>query len=308
MAGKRGPKRLVEISIVNIAARTGELFVQACEDAYRERIAAAADAIQASGRHLVMLTGPSSSGKTTTSNRLAGLLRSRGVAAEVISLDDFFLDPEQYPRLPDGSKDYENVMALDIPLVNQCLSQVVETGATVLPQFDFLSERRAAAGRPLTIGQGILIVEGIHAHNPLLTSALPQDKVYKVYAGLEEEYAQDGRRVLATRDVRLARRMVRDHQFRGADPYKTLQLWPGVLEGEKKYIRCYKPDADHVIDTSFSYEIECLAPRVAALAAQYCNGTAETEPLALIARRLAVCDTPLEEYVPADSMLREFLG
>ncbi len=308
MAVKWIPKRLVDISLVNVAAKTGSLLVETCEAEYNARIAAAADAVVLSGRHLVMLTGPSGSGKTTTSNKIAAELRARGIVSQVISLDDFFLDPDKYPRLPDGSKDYENVTALDIPLVNACLAEVVTTGRTLLPQFDFLTEHRRAERRELNIGDGILIVEGIHAHNPCLTNALPQDKVFKIYAGLREEYAYLGQRVIPTRDVRLARRMVRDHQFRGHSPLKTLEMWPGVLEGEDKYIRIFKPFADYVLDTSFSYEIQCLAPRVRQLAQQFCDGGERTQRLCTLAEAFALCDSPLEEFVPEDSMLREFLG
>ena len=197
MAVKRIPKRLVELSLINVAAATGKLFVDTCEAEYNARIEAAADAVLASDRHLVMLTGPSGSGKTTSSNKIAAALRARGVVAQVISLDDFFLDPDKYPRLPDGSKDYENVTALDIPMINACLAEVVATGSTQLPQFDFITEHRKAELRPLTIGDGVLVVEGIHAHNPCLTNALPQDKVFKIYAGLREEYALNHDRVFA---------------------------------------------------------------------------------------------------------------
>lgn len=308
MAVKWIPKRLVELSLINVAAQTGRLFVETCEEEYSVRIAAAADAVLASGRHLVMLTGPSGSGKTTSSNKIADALRARGVVAQVISLDDFFLDPDKYPRLPDGSKDYENVTALDIPMINACLAEVVATGSTMLPQFDFITEHRKAELKPIFIGDGVLVVEGIHAHNPCLTNALPQDKVFKIYAGLREEYALNGQRVLPSRDVRLARRMVRDNSFRGHSPVKTLQMWPGVLEGEDKYIRIFKPFADYVLDTSFSYELQCLAPRVQALAKEFCDGTPATQPLQQLAQVLSLCDTPLEQYMPRDSMLREFLG
>ncbi len=308
MAVKWIPKRLVELSLINVAAHTGQLLVDTCEQEYRQRIAAAADQLLASGRHLVMLTGPSSSGKTTTAHKLAEELRRRNTVAEVISLDDFFLDLEKYPRLPDGSKDYENVAALDIPLVNACLNEVVTTGSTRLPQFDFITEHRKAELRPISIGDGVLIVEGIHAHNPCLTSQLPGDRVYRLYAGLREEYAFCGQRILPTRDIRLARRMVRDHAHRGHSPLKTLQMWPQVCAGEDRYIKVFKPQADALLDTSFSYEVECLAPRVRALAQQFDDGSQQAQTLKALADRFALCDTPLEQLLWPDSMLQEFLG
>lgn len=310
MSAKWIPKRLIDISLINIAsqARDGQLLVDTCEEEYRQRISMAVDALQKTGRRLVMLTGPSSSGKTTTTHKLAEELRRRGTVAKVISLDDFYRDPENYPRLPDGSKDYENVTALDIPLINACLSEVVNTGKTMLPRFDFLTERRAPEKEPLDIGDGVLLVEGIHAHNPCLVEQLPKDKVYKVYAGMREEYSLWGQRILPTRDVRLVRRMVRDHKFRGHSPVKTLSMWAGVCEGEDKYIKVFKPSTDWILDTSFTYEIECLAPHVAQLAKEFCDGTPATEKLASLAKAFALCTVPLGELVPKDSMLREFLG
>lgn len=302
------PKRLVDISLINVAAKTGRTFVDTCEAEYAERIAQAADAVLESGRHVVMLTGPSSSGKTTTAHKLAGQIRTVGRVAEVISLDDFFLDLEKYPRLPDGSKDYENVTALDIEKVNDCLREVIDTGSTMLPQFDFLTERRKAEKLPVCIGDGVLIVEGIHAHNPLLTRQLPQDKVYKVYAGLREEYAYKGQRVLPTRDVRLARRLIRDYKYRGHSAQKTLGMWSAVCEGEEKYIKIFKPQADYLLDTSFSYEIECLGPEILALAQEFCDETSGMEKLKELARWFGLCQSLPENWIPKDSMLREFLG
>ncbi len=298
------PKRLVELSLINIASRSGQLLVDSCEAEYRQRIEDAADTLLRGGQHLVMLTGPSSSGKTTTSHKLAEALRRRGKLAQVISLDDFFLDPENYPRLPDGTKDYENVTALDIPLVRECLAQVVATGETMLPQFDFPTERRLPQRKQLSIGDGVLIVEGIHAHNPCLTDGLPQDKLCKIYAGLREEYSHLGQRVISTRELRCARRMVRDYKFRGHTPIKTLEMWPGVLAGEDKYIKVFKPSADLLLDTSFSYEVQCLAPRVLALAKEF----PEARELQRLAGWFGLCAVPLESLRPADSMLQEFLG
>lgn len=308
MAANWIPKRLVDISLINVAAKTGAYFVEVCETEYKNRISAAVRAILKSQRHIVMLTGPSSSGKTTTAYRLCEELGRCGSTAQVISLDDFFLDMKDYPLLPDGTPDYENVTALDIPLINRCLAEVAETGKTMVPQYDFLTQQRMAAYRSVEIGDGVLIIEGIHAHNPMLVELLPQDKVYKVYAGLREEYSYMGKRVLPTRDVRLARRMVRDCKFRGHSPLKTLEMWPGVCHGEDLYIKVFKPHADYILDTSFSYEIECLAPQVLELAEKFCDGTEKTKKLEQLAQWFRLCEEPMSQYVPQDSMLMEFLA
>ena len=136
------PKRLVEISLINTAAESAASFVRHCEMEYEGRIHAAASEVLASRCHIVMLTGPSASGKTTTANKLAAALRSRGCPSRVVSLDNFYKNLDDYPRLPDGSKDYENIPALDLAEIERCLSDLLETGETDLPEFDFVTEMR----------------------------------------------------------------------------------------------------------------------------------------------------------------------
>ena len=212
------PKRLVELSLLNIAANSPEKFIKYCEVEYSTRCFEAAGEILKSGCRIVMLTGPSASGKTTTAHKIAQALTLRGCPAKVVSLDNFYRNLEDYPRLPDGSKDYENVTALDIDEINRCLKQLLETGAADLPIFDFPTESRLPHREHLELDGGVCIGEGIHALNPILTETLPKGSVYRIYAGLREEYSNKGQRILPTRDIRLARRMVRDHKFRGHAP------------------------------------------------------------------------------------------
>ena len=235
------PKRLVEISLINTAAESAASFARHCEHEYEGRVHAAASEILGSGCSVVMLTGPSASGKTTTAHKLAEALRLRGTASQVVSLDNFYKDLKEYPRLPDGTKDYENITALDVDEIQRCLNELITTGRTDLPEFDFLTENRKPDRIPLELKGGVCIVEGIHALNPQLTDSLPRDQVYKVYAGLREEYSHRGQRVLPTRDIRLARRMVRDYKFRGHSLEKTLNMWDRVCAGEEQNSsRCSK--------------------------------------------------------------------
>ena len=249
------PKRLVEIKLVNAAAADKVSFIRHCEFEYESRIYAAAKEIVASGKKIVMLTGPSASGKTTTSNKIAEKLRTMGKNAQVISMDNFFKNPEVYPRLADGSKDYENVQAVDIELMDKCLKEIIETGKSVMPVFDFKTERRVENAIEMDIGDGIIIVEGIHALNPLVLGDLPRENVFTIYAGLREEYSHQGQRVLPTRDIRMVRRMIRDYKHRGHSPEKTIAMWQSVCDGEDKYIKPFKQNADLLLDTSFSCEI-----------------------------------------------------
>ena len=216
------PKRLVELGLLNVAAQLPQKFVEYCEHDYAARVQQAAVQVRQSGARVVMLTGPSSSGKTTTAHKLAAALRGAGVESAVVSLDNFFKNVQDYPRLPDGRPDYESVDALDIPAILRALASLIETGRAEIPDFDFNREQRVCGTLEVSVGRGVAVVEGIHALNPRLVAGLPAGSVYKVYAGLREEYSHGGQRILPTRDVRLARRMVRDHKFRGHSLEKTL--------------------------------------------------------------------------------------
>lgn len=301
------PKRLVEISLINTAAESAQSFVTHCEIEYENRVRAAADEVLSAGARVVMLTGPSASGKTTTAHKLAEALTEKGHKSIVVSLDNFFRNLDSYPRLPDGSKDYENVTTLDIPEVNRCISELIETRCTDLPQFDFITEERMPQRTHIELHDGVAIIEGIHALNPQLT-AMVKGQVYKIYAGLREEYSHGGQRVLPTRDVRLARRMVRDFKYRGHSPEKTIQMWQAVCDGEDKFIKVFKPTADLLLDTSFSYEVCCLAPFVASLQGTVPVNSTANEALQSIISRFALCTPIPAQLIPATSMLREFIG
>lgn len=302
------PKRLVELGLLNVAAKSPRAFVDYCEGDYAGRIAHAAHEVRRSGARVVMLTGPSSSGKTTTAHKLAEALRRAGTPSAVVSLDNFFKDVKDYPRLPDGTPDYESVDALDVSLINRCLLELIRTGETRIPDFDFGREQRRQGTRPVRLEEGVAVVEGIHALNPRLTALLPGDSVYRIYAGLREEYSADGQRILPTRDVRLARRMVRDYQFRSHSPDKTMDMWPAVCLGEDKNIKVFKQEADLLLDTSFSCEVCLLAARLAPMRALLAPDSPHAAALENLCARFARCAALDEGLVPDHSMLREFLG
>ena len=174
------PKRLVEIDLYNVAARSPQALADLSEQSYAQRVDYAAQKVQLSGAKIVMLTGPSASGKTTSAHCLAKALQKRGTPAQVVSLDNFFKGAEFYPRLPDGTLDYENPDTLDLPLIKQCLRELSETGKTVLPIYDFSAEKRSAEVEPIDLQGGVCIVEGIHALNPELTGLVKGDDIHCV--------------------------------------------------------------------------------------------------------------------------------
>ena len=302
------PKRLVETSLINTAAQSARSFVTHCEIEYESRVAAAAEEIAEGKYPIVMLTGPSASGKTTTAHKLSEKLSRMGLSSTVISLDNFYRNIEDYPRKQNGEKDYENVESLDVELIKHTLRELAETGCTMLPEFDFVKEKRCDNASKVELFGGVAVVEGIHALNPLLTESLPAESFFKIYAGLREEYSHKGQRVLATRDIRLARRMVRDSKFRGHSLEKTIGMWPEVCAGEDANIKVYKPQADLLLDTSFSYEICCLAPLVIQMSERLGSASPEAQTLLALAKVFSLC-TPLSaELIPTHSMLREFIG
>lgn len=299
------PKRLVGCELINLAAADQARFVQVCEQRYHDRLDAAAHAALNSGAQIIMLTGPSAAGKTTTARKLSQRIAAAGRRSAVISLDDFFVGEGRYPKQADGSDDYECVEALDLPVLRQCLQDLAATGVCDTPVFDFLTQKPTGSTRHIDGRGGVVVIEGLHAFNPALgVDSLPKGAAIHIYAGLREEYAApDGSRVLATRDIRLARRLTRDFLFRGHDADFTLRLWPHVCQSEDRYIKAFKSRADMVLDTSFSYEV-CLW----GLYTREMTATEYADRLQELCRRYAAFDPLPGTAVPQDSMLREFIG
>ena len=302
------PKRLVEIELYNVAARSPRELAQFSEESYNRRVNYAAQKIRASGAKIVMLTGPSASGKTTSAHCIARALEQQGTPAQVVRLDNFFKGAEFYPKMPDGTLDYENPDTLDLQLIKQCLWELSETGKTNLPVYDFSAEKRSDQVEPVDLQGGVCIVEGIHALNPELTGLVKGEDIYRVYAGLREEYCIDGRRVINTQDIRLCRRTLRDASTRGRSPEKTLAMWERVLDGETRYIKGFKSSADFLLDTSFTYELGLISRLLGMVRRQFTLEGHNAELWDETARRFEHV-APLElELLPADSMLREFYG
>ena len=302
------PKRLVEIDLYNVAARSPEQLAEFSEQSYRQRVAYAAEKVRRSGAKIVMLTGPSASGKTTSAHCLAKALQQQGTPAQVVSLDNFFKGAEFYPKMPDGTLDYENPDTLDLLLIKQCLKDLSQTGKTTLPVYDFTQEKRSAEVEPIDLQGGVCIVEGIHALNPELTELVEGSEVYRVYAGLRDEYCIDGRRVINTQDIRLCRRTLRDAATRGRSPAKTLAMWDRVLDGETRYIKGFKTTADFLLDTSFTYELGLISNLLEVVRRQFTLEGHNAELWDETARRFEHVAPLKLELLPPDSMLREFYG
>lgn len=287
-------------------------YVSRCEHEYAARLRQMAREIIAKPGYnkIIMLSGPSSSGKTTTANMLARIFSAEGFEANVISLDDFYRDRDEIEPGPDGKKDYEVISALDIELIHSTLSDLIDSGETKLPYFDFTTGTRTDNVFKLKLEKGdIVIIEGLHAINPVFTEGLPLDCISKVYASTQTDILDDGGSVLfAKREVRFIRRTIRDYKFRAAPVALTYSMWPKVIEGEDKYLTPLIDHADYLIDSFHPYEI-CIYKN---LLLDLLPGVGEDSEYykysVELAGRLEKITRLDKEIIPKTSLLREFVG
>ena len=255
-----------------------------------------------------MLTGPSAAGKTTSAHKIARAVAARGHNSRVLSLDDFYIGEGKYPKNPDGSDDYESLEALNLAELHSCLKDLYTTGVCDAPVFDF-TKQQPSGTQHIDARDGVVIIEGLHALNPALTEALPDDAALCLYAGLREEYADaHDSRCLATRDIRLARRIVRDYLFRGHGAAFTLGLWGHVCAGEDRFIKPYKPRANLLLDTTHTYEVCLWRTVLDAMPADPALTATQARQLEALRRRFAEFPALGTELVPENSLLREFIG
>ena len=302
------PKRLVEVDLYNVAARSPQALAQLSENSYARRVQYAAQKVRGSGAKIVMLTGPSASGKTTSAHCLAKALVQQGTPAQVVSLDNFFKGAAYYPKMPDGTLDYENLETLDLPLIKQCLRQLSETGKTELPIYDFATEQRSAAVEPIDLQGGVCIVEGIHALNPELTPQISAEDKYKIYVSALTTISLDDHNWIHTTDNRLLRRIIRDFNYRGYSAQETISRWPSVRAGEDKWIFPYQENADVMFNSALLFEfavLRCHAEPILTSVPRNCPEYAEAYRLMKFIKYF----TPVQDKeIPPTSLLREFLG
>ena len=259
---------------------------------------------------IVAIAGPSASGKTTTAHILSEKLQKLGEQTEVVSLDDFYLPTEQLPLTEDGKYDIESVKALDRELMKKCFGEIINTGKTELPKYVFAEKRRILSARSIDIsGRGIVIVEGLHALNPVITELVPRKNIFKAYISVNRSVLDDNGDVLLTsRQIRLMRRVLRDRIFRGSSVNETLALWKGVVEGEKKYLYCFKDTADVLIKTLHIYE-PCLYRNDFCALCDVTQNITDCRDYFLKTAEAVRKFVPLDEaLIPHNSLIREFIG
>ncbi len=258
---------------------------------------------------VVLIAGPSSSGKTTFCKRLSVQLLTCGIKPVQISLDDYFVNRVDTPKDETGDYDYESLYALNIPLVNEQFLALFRGEEVQLPSYNFQTGKSEMKGKKLRLNSdNILIVEGIHALNPTLTKNIPDNKKFRIYASALTTILLDDHNYIPTTDNRLIRRIVRDHKYRGYSAQETIRRWPSVRAGEKKWIFPYQENADTMFNTAMLYEVAVLKAQAEAVLEQVpenCNEYAEAYRLRKFLGYFA--SLPFRS-LPPTSLLREFLG
>lgn len=257
----------------------------------------------------ILIAGPSSAGKTTFSRRLALGLRELGVQPLAISMDDYYENREDTPKLPDGSYDFENIACVDLVLFNQQMKALVNGERVIMPKFNFKTGKREWRENEVQLANHqLLIVEGIHGLNPLTSLSIDEKHKFKIYINDLNTLNYDHHNRIPTSDYRLLRRMVRDHQFRGYSAADTIASWKRVRDGEIQYIYPYQEHANFIFNTSMIYELSILKK----IAVPLLEIIQPDEPAYLEANRLnkllAYIIEGDETYIPENSILREFIG
>lgn len=258
---------------------------------------------------LVLIAGPSSSGKTTTSKKLEVYLQSKGIKTHQISIDDYFYNRDKTPRLPNGELDTESLNAVDVTLFNKHLTKLLEGEAVELPEYNFLLGKREYNGKKLKIGKDdMIIIEGLHGLNDDLTLSIERKNKYKIYISALTQLNVDNHNRIHTSDTRKLRRIIRDNKYRSYNSSTTLKMWKTIREGEEKFIFPYQDDADVIVNSALVYEMGILKTYAEPLLFSV-EETDENYPEALRLINLLRNILPIpSDDVPKDSVLREFIG
>ncbi len=287
----------------------GQDLILLAEALHEKKYAEIADQVRQSGARMVLLAGPSSSGKTTSCRRLSVQLAVLGYDVNQMSLDDYFLGRDRTPKLPSGEYDFESVDALDIPLLNEHLNALFRGEEVKIPTYDFIKGEPYYSGKTLKLGpRSVLVVEGIHALNPKLTAEIDEGLKYKVYVSALTQLSVDDQNIIHGTDNRLVRRLVRDNNFRGWNAYETLRRWPDVVRGERKHIFPYQENANVMFNSALLYELGVLKRYAEPLLKQVpedCEEYSSARQLLNFSELILPID---DKFIPYNSIMREFLG
>lgn len=294
-----------------VADNTVAEFIRVNEALQEKKIADIAESIAERSDHVrvVLIAGPSSSGKTTFTKRLAIQLSAQGMKPHLVSVDDYFVSRDETPRDEDGNYDFESVRAIDIALLNEHLLRIFAGEEVELPRFDFRSGSRTASGETIRMdGRGILLMEGIHCLNDELTERVDRSTKFKIYISALTQLNLDDHNRISTTDNRLVRRMVRDFQFRGHSALDTLHMWPSVRRGERRNIFPFQDSADAAFNSALDYELGVLKKHAEPLLRRIKPSHDVYDEALRMLRFLDNFTNIPDKLVPDFSIVREFIG
>lgn len=302
------------VSTLNEAMLSGKekYIINLSETLHDHRYAEIADKIAESNVRLVLIAGPSSSGKTTSAKRLALHMRVNGLNPIIISLDDYFVNRRDTPLDENGEYDFECLEALDLPFLNSQLTELLAGERVEIPKYDFASGERRFEGQLLQMKEGdVIIMEGIHGLNPSLTAQVPASQKFGVYVSVLTPLVIDDDHQMQASDYRLLRRMVRDRQFRGQSAEDTILRWPSVRAGEAKYIVPFKDNADALFNSALFYEVpmlKCYAEPLLQTIGSSSPTYGEAQRILSQLRSVIALTPTVLKHIPPISIVREFIG
>lgn len=295
----------------NTACRQGHAtdLINVAEALQEKRIVGIADEIHRRGARIVLISGPSSSGKTTFSKRLSVQLMTNGLRPVALSLDDYFVDRELTPLDEAGNYDFESLYAVDLPFFNAQLNALLRGEEVQLTRFDFTTGKRLLTDRKLRISEHtVLIIEGIHALNPELTRTIPATDKYKIYVSALTSIMLDKHNYIPTTDNRLLRRILRDYKYRGYSAEETISRWPSVRKGEEKWIFPYQENADTMFNSALLFELAILNSHLGPILEKVKENRPEYSEAYRLRKFLQYFEPIPDKDLPPTSLLREFLG
>ena len=284
-------------------------FVKRSEESYHAMVTALAQRVCTDDNvKIILLAGPSGSGKTTTANLLSDYIKERGCDCMVVSLDDFYRDQTESFYFEDGTVDYETVKSLDTEYIIECMENLLHKGKADIPYFSFQTKCREGYNEVRVCEDEIIIVEGLHALNPVITECLEKENIIKLYVSVSSRIYNDGSVFLTKRDIRFIRRLIRDYHFRNSSVENTFYLWKGVRMGEDRYLFPYSERADIKIDSIHPYEV-CIFKDIAVKLLDHIGSDSIYYPSAKeLKDKLSQFISLGEDCVPCNSLLKEFIG
>lgn len=303
-----GVRTVGEFNKAILAGRASDL-INVSEALQDKKLSDIAEDITRRKARLVLIAGPSSSGKTTTAKRLAILMMACGLRPYTLSTDDYFVNREETPKDEKGEYDFECIQALDIRLFNEHMNAILRGEEVELPRYDFPLGKRVYEGRKLKIGpEDVIILEGNHALNPILTQQIPDEQKYRMYVSALTTIQLDDHNHIPTVDIRLVRRILRDYRFRGYSPVEIIKRCPSVKAGEEKWIFPYQELADATFNSALLYELGVIRDRIMPILEQVPERTEEYAEATRLRKFLMYFRSVPADEVPPTSLLREFAG